>query len=91
MFISLLAVIALGVIAWFGATVAPFFFGAVVPYVAVAVFLAGFAVRIFDWAKSPVPFRIPTTGGQQRSLDFIKPNRLDSPYTPIATIGRMIL
>ncbi len=91
MIISLLAVIALGVIAWLGATFAPFIFGAVVPYVAVAVFLAGFAARIFDWAKSPVPFRIPTTGGQQRSLDFIKPNRLDSPYTPIATVGRMIL
>ena len=91
MIISLLAVIALGVIAWLGASFAPFIFGAVVPYVAVAVFLAGFAARIFDWAKSPVPFRIPTTGGQQRSLDFIKPARLDSPYTPIGVIGRMAL
>lgn len=92
MLISLLAVIALGVIAWLGTLLGlQYVFGVLLPLAAVAVFLAGFVWRILDWAKSPVPFRIPTTGGQQRSLDWIKPARLDSPYTPAGTTGRMLL
>lgn len=92
MFISLLAVVALGILAWFGASGGlQIFFGVILPYAALVVFVLGFIWRIVNWAKSPVPFRIPTTGGQQRSLDWIKPARLDSPYTPIATAGRMAL
>ncbi len=91
MFVSLLAVIVLGGIAWLVAPNAPYLFGVVLPLAAVAVFLAGFVWRIMGWAKSPVPFRIPTTGGQQRSLDWIKPARLDSPFTKAGTVGRMIL
>lgn len=93
MFISLLAVIVLGCAAWFGAQYSSlqYLFGLALPMIAVPVFLAGFIWRIVDWAKSPVPFPIPTTGGQQRSLDWIKPNRLDSPYTKVATVGRMVL
>ncbi len=92
MFISLLAVIALGTIAWLGTLLGmQYVFGVLLPLAAVAVFLAGFVWRILDWAKSPVPFRIPTTGGQQRSLDWIKPARLDSPYTTTGTVGRMLL
>lgn len=91
MIFSLLAVIVLGGIACLVAPEAPSLFGVVLPYAAVLVFIGGFAWRIMNWAKSPVPFRIPTTGGQQRSLDFIKPARLDSPFTKAGTIGRMIL
>ncbi|MDL2279649.1 sulfate reduction electron transfer complex DsrMKJOP subunit DsrM [Desulfovibrio sp. OttesenSCG-928-G11] len=91
MIFSLLAVIVLGGIAWVVAPSMPGFFGVVLPYAAALVFIAGFVWRVMNWAKSPVPFRIPTTGGQQRSLDFIKPNRLDSPYSTAATVGRMIL
>ena len=93
MFISLLAVIVLGCVAWFGAqhSSLQYLFGLALPMIAVPVFLAGFIWRIVYWAKSPVPFSIPTTGGQQRSLDWIKPNRLDSPYTKVGTVGRMIL
>lgn len=91
MIFSLLAVIVLGGIACLVAPEAPSLFGVVLPYAAVLVFLGGFVWRIMNWAKSPVPFRIPTTGGQQRSLDFIKPARLDSPYTTMGTIGRMLL
>jgi nitrate reductase gamma subunit len=91
MIFSLLAVIVLGGIAWLVAPDVPGIFGVALPYAAVLVFIVGFVWRIMDWAKSPVPFRIPTTGGQQRSLDFIKPARLDSPYTKAGTIGRMIL
>ena len=91
MVISLLAVIVLGGIAWLVAPAAPSLFGVVLPYAAVVVFLAGFVWRIMNWGKSPVPFQIPTTGGQQRSLDWIKPARLDSPFTKTGTIGRMLL
>ena len=91
MIFSLLAVIVLGGIAWVVAPTMPGFFGVTLPYAAALVFIAGFVWRIMNWAKSPVPFRIPTTGGQQRSLDFIKPNRLDSPFTKAGTFGRMVL
>ncbi|WP_035063934.1 sulfate reduction electron transfer complex DsrMKJOP subunit DsrM [Nitratidesulfovibrio termitidis] len=92
MFISLLAVIALGCIAWLGAASGfQYLIGVVLPYAAVLVFIGGFVWRMVDWAKSPVPFRIPTTGGQQKSLDWIKPARLDSPFTTAGTVGRMLL
>ncbi len=91
MIFSLLAVIVLGGIACLVAPSVPYLFGIALPYAAVMVFIGGFVWRIMHWAKSPVPFRIPTTGGQQRSLDFIKPARLDSPFTTAGTIGRMLL
>jgi len=50
-----------------------------VPYSACAVFLIGFCYRVVRWAWAPVPFRIPTTCGQQKSLPWIKPASLDNP------------
>jgi len=66
-------------------------FGIVLPYVAVICFLGGFIYRIVNWAKSPVPFRIPTTCGQQQSLDFIKQNKIENPSKPGWVVVRMIL
>nr|WP_245590025.1 sulfate reduction electron transfer complex DsrMKJOP subunit DsrM [Desulfonatronum lacustre] len=66
-------------------------FGIVVPYAAILVFLIGFTMRVLGWAKSPVPFRIPTTAGQQKSLDWIKPSKIDSPYTTWGVVGRMAM
>ncbi len=69
-------------------------FGVIVPYIAVAVFVLGIIYRIVNWANSPVPLKIPTTGGQQKSLPFIKRtiyDRFDSPYTWWETVGRMLL
>lgn len=90
---SLVLVFALVLIALFGVGSAHMagLFGTLLPYVAVAVFLAGFASRIIGWAKSPVPFRIPTTAGQQKSLDFIQHDRFDNPVTPGQTFIRMFL
>lgn len=84
--------ILLGIV-WLGAGVAGwhFLFGVVVPYVAIAVFLAGFVYRILRWAGAPVPFRIPTVSGQQRSLPWIRHSRLESPATGLQTVGRMAL
>ncbi|HXZ35740.1 MAG TPA: menaquinol oxidoreductase, partial [Thermodesulfobacteriota bacterium] len=47
--------------------------------------------RVTVWAKSPVPFRIPTTCGQQKSLPWIKSRPLESPHSTTGVIGRMIL
>lgn len=66
-------------------------FGIVIPYAAILVFLVGFTLRVVGWARSPVPFRIPTVAGQQKSLDWIKPSKIDSPYTSWGVVGRMIL
>ncbi len=66
-------------------------FGVLIPYAAILVFLGGFVMRVVDWARSPVPFRIPTTAGQQKTLDWIKPSKVDSPYTSWGVVGRMAL
>lgn len=66
-------------------------FGIVIPYSALIVFLIGVVYRVGKWAKSPVPFRIPTTCGQQKSLPWIKANNLESPYNTLGVIGRMAL
>ncbi len=66
-------------------------FAVYIPYAAVCTFFLGFIYRIVIWARSPVPFRIPTTGGQQQSLPWVKQNKLDNPSTTAGTIGRMLL
>ena len=55
-----------------------YLFGVIIPYFALLVFLIGFIWRIYDWLKSPVPFRIPTTCGQAKSLEWIKTNELET-------------
>lgn len=90
---SLLAVVVLGLFAYVGAGAEWLqgVFGIFIPYLAVVIFIAGFANRVMDWAKSPVPFRIPTTSGQQQSLDWIKQNKIDNPSTLFGVIVRMFL
>ena len=65
--------------------------GVILPYVAIAVFVVGTTVRVFRWAASPVPFRIPTTCGQQRSLPWIQGAPLDNPFTGLGAVGRVLL
>ncbi len=90
---SLLSVIALMAAVFVGVKVAGlhYFFGVVVPYAAVATFLGGFIYRILLWARTPVPFNITTTTGQQQSLPWIKQNKLDNPSSAAGAIGRMAL
>src|SRR4030066_1475785 len=89
-FLSLGAVLAVMLSAYVGTGVldAKFLFGTILPYAAIATFLIGFIYRIVGWAKSPVPFRIPTTCGQQKSLEWIPPDRLQDPPPPTRGIGR---
>jgi nitrate reductase gamma subunit len=74
--------------AWGGAE---YFFAVIVPYAAAALFLCGVTYRLARWALSPVPFRIPATGGQQKSLDWIRTGGTDNPSTGAGVWGRMIL
>jgi nitrate reductase gamma subunit len=92
--ISLVAVTVLIVVAAIGASAGEglqFVIGVVVPGVAFAVFLGGIIYRVIDWAKSPVPFRIPTTTGQAKSLPWIRNNELESPSGLPGVVGRMAL
>jgi len=66
-------------------------FGIVIPYLAFIIFLAGMIYQVVKWAKCPVPFRIPTTCGQEKSLPWIKYDRFESPFTTFDVIGRMVL
>jgi nitrate reductase gamma subunit len=68
-----------------------FFFGVIIPYIAVLIFVIGIIYRVWKWARSPVPFRIPTTCGQQKSLPWIKANNLENPSNTVGVIGRMAL
>jgi nitrate reductase gamma subunit len=66
-------------------------FGVYIPYLAAAIFLIGVVVRILQWARIPVPFRIPSTCGQAQSLPWIKQEKLDCPSNTWQVIGRMLL
>jgi len=66
-------------------------FGIWIPYLAVLVFTVGVAWRVLKWAKSPVPFKIPTTCGQQTGLPWIKPSTLEAPHTGWQVVKRMFL
>jgi nitrate reductase gamma subunit len=68
-----------------------FLFGVIIPYLTILVFLAGVIYRVINWARSAVPYRITTSCGQQKTLDWIKSSKLDNPHTTLGTIGRMAL
>ncbi len=90
---SFLAVIALILIAGLGSQIPgmQYLFGVAVPYLAMMLFAGGFVYRVMQWAKSPVPFSIPTTCGQGVSLDFIKQNKLECPTKTSEVVARMFL
>ena len=64
-------------------------FGVMLPYMALVMFFGGLTYRVVSWASSAVPFRIPTTCGQQKSLTWIKNDWLENPPDTLSVIGRM--
>jgi nitrate reductase gamma subunit len=94
-FVALSAVLGLIVIAYVGVMGnLQILFGVVVPYMAALIFVEGLIFRVVQWARSPVPFRIPTTGGQGRTLPWIKRDlgeKLDNPSDFPHLVGRMAL
>ncbi|MGD9205276.1 MAG: sulfate reduction electron transfer complex DsrMKJOP subunit DsrM [Desulfobacterales bacterium] len=91
--VPLIAVIVLFLIAYLGAQVSglQYVFGVVVPYLAILTFVVGFAYRVISWTRSPVPFAIPTTGGQQKSLPWVQHSQFDNPVKGWQVVGRMAL
>lgn len=86
------AVIGLMLLAFLGVQVGlESLFGIVIPYLAFLLFIGGFINKVVYWAKSPVPFRIPTTCGQGTSLPWIKSAKFDNPSTTVGVIQRMAL
>jgi len=89
--LSLLAVAGLILLAYVGVGAAHlnYLFGVIIPYAAIAVFIIGIIYRVLQWAARPVPFRIPTTAGQQKSLPWVKQNKIDNPSSALGVIVRM--
>ena len=89
---SSFAVIVVVLIPWIGvgALDLRILFGIIIPYAAMATFFVGIVVRVIDWSRSPVPFRIPTTAGQQWSFPWIKSNPIDNPKGTGGVVIRMI-
>ena len=90
---ALIAVIGMVILVWLGVGVLKLYtlFGVIIPYAAFLTFLIGMVYRIVDWAKSPVPFKITTTCGQQKSLSWIPHSRLESPANNFEVFLRMAL
>jgi len=91
--ISLVAVAALALVALIAVGVGDlrFLIGVIVPGVAFAVFVGGIIYRVFRWGRAAVPFRIPTTCGQEKSLPWVRNEELDNPSGLLGVIGRMAL
>ena len=90
--VALAAVVGIFVVGLLGPTPGVGWVLAVVfPYVAVALFAGGLVHRVVSWARVPVPFRIPTTCGQQKSLTWIENDPLENPHNGLTAVGRMIL
>lgn len=66
-------------------------FGVIIPSLALLLFIGGMVAKVVGWARTPVPFRIPTTCGQQKSLDWIPHSKLENPQTGFQVLGRMAL
>ncbi len=89
---SLLAIFLLALIAYLGSSIGlQWLFGIVLPYLAVIIFVVGVARRVMGWSRSAVPFRIPTTCGQQKSMPWIKQAKVDNPSTGWGVFIRMAL
>lgn len=63
--------------------------GVAMPYAAIAILLGGLSWRVIRWSLSPVPFRIPTVCGQQKSLPWVKTSPLESPSSTAGVLARM--
>ncbi len=93
--VPLIAVLGLVAIAYIGvAANLQLVFGVIIPYLAVLIFFEGLIFRVISWARSPVPFKIPSTCAQGKTLPWIKrglSDKLDNPENKLQVFGRMAL
>ena len=89
---ALIALIILILVPWVGVQGLglTYLFGVIIPYAAFAIFFFGFLQHLIKWSRIPNPFKIPTTGGQQKSLNWIKQSKLDNPSSTSQVIGRVL-
>lgn len=95
-YVSFFAVIALVLLAFVGvkALNLRILFGIIIPYLAAITFFIGLVNRVVKWGRIPVPFRIPTTCAQEKTLPWIKRSlgdKLDNPENTLQVVGRMML
>jgi nitrate reductase gamma subunit len=89
---SLATVVVLILLTWIGIDTMGLkaLFSIIIPYAAILLFIVGVIRKVLGWANSAVPFRIPTTCGQEKSLPWIQQNKIDNPDTTIGVIIRML-
>lgn len=89
--IAFAVVAAITAIGYFGGTMPGlrFVFGVVLPLLALLVFIIGFVRKVWSWAQTPVPFCIPTTVGQQKSLPWIVQDKVGNPSDTAGVVRRM--
>jgi len=87
--LSFVGVLVLSLIGYLGS--GTYLLGVLVPYAATAIFIAGVALKVYKWGQAPVPFRIPTTCGQQKSLPWIKQSKIENPSSTAGVVVRMLL
>ena len=88
---ALIAIFILILVPWVGVQGLglTYLFGVIIPYAAMAIFFFGVLQRLIKWSRIPNPFKIPTTGGQQKSLNWIRQSKLDNPSSTGQVIGRI--
>ncbi len=93
MLVSFLGVVVLVAASWVlvdGANLR-ILFGVIFPYAAFLIFAVGMIWKVIGWARSPVPFRVPTTCGQEKTFPWLKQNKIDNPSNVWGVIRRMAL
>ena len=90
--LPLLMTVALCLIPYIGVQYAGlgYLFAVIIPCASLVILIAGFAIRMINWLVRPVPFRIPTTCGQEKSLYWIKQDKLESPSHFWEAIARVL-
>ena len=88
--VSLVAVLAIIAVALAGSQAAglQYVFGVYLPYAGFTILLVGFILRVLGWAKSPVPFRIPTTPHFSQGHDCYHPFQTSQSFLTIPLLTR---
>lgn len=72
-----------------------YLFAVVIPLASLTILIGGFLLRLVNWFIRPVPFRIPTTCGQEKSLDWIRQEKFESPshlwQVVVRVLGEVLL
>ena len=87
--LSIIALVILLAISVFSSVNGWHSFLTIFPYTTFVIFIAGFIYRVVKWWIAPVPFRITTTCGQQKSLPWINNNPVENPAGIAGVIMRM--